>query len=99
MSVNAILIAAASIAGIAVAARLVHARLLLSRAKHPSLQGHARIAKRIARLIPFYEYDDAEFFSSDGAASNIVHARRTGFFKLANLFASRAPDTLARSEE
>ena len=30
-------------------------RLELSRAKHPSLAGHSRLAKRIARLIPFYD--------------------------------------------
>jgi glutamate-1-semialdehyde 2,1-aminomutase len=35
------------------------ARLQLSRAKHPSLRGHARMARRMAPLVPFYEYDDA----------------------------------------
>jgi glutamate-1-semialdehyde 2,1-aminomutase len=37
-----------------VVARGLSARLRLSRAKHPSLQGHARIAKVVARLLPFY---------------------------------------------
>ena len=27
-----------------------------------SLAGHSRMAKRVARLIPFYEYDEAQFF-------------------------------------
>jgi glutamate-1-semialdehyde 2,1-aminomutase len=41
-------------------------RLLeLSRAKHRSLTGHARLARRIASLIPFYEYDEHRFFRSD----------------------------------
>ena len=30
-------------------------RLWLSRAKHPSLAGHVRIARRMARFVPFYE--------------------------------------------
>ena len=34
-------------------------RLELSRAKHPSLRGHARMARWLAALVPFYEYDEA----------------------------------------
>lgn len=30
-------------------------RLELSKAKHPSLSGHSRMARRIAALLPFYE--------------------------------------------
>jgi glutamate-1-semialdehyde 2,1-aminomutase len=74
------------------------ARLRLSRAKHPSLQGHSRWAKRIARLIPFYEYDEARFFDSDGAPTTIARQRRLGFERLARLFDERAPKTVAASE-
>ncbi len=35
----------------------VRRRLQLSRAKHRSLAGHSRMAKRIAGLIPGYAYD------------------------------------------
>ncbi|MFZ4759553.1 MAG: glutamate-1-semialdehyde 2,1-aminomutase, partial [Burkholderiaceae bacterium] len=42
-------------------------RLELSRAKHRSLAGHSRMAKRVASLIPGYAYDEARFFGSDGA--------------------------------
>ena len=42
-------------------------RFELSQAKHGSLAGHARIARRLAALVPFYEYDESQFFSSDGA--------------------------------
>ena len=42
-------------------------RLELSKAKHRSLAGHARMGKRIASLIPFYEYDEAQFFRADSA--------------------------------
>jgi len=37
------------------------------RAKHPSLGGHARLARHVARLLPFYQYDDSEIFQVDGA--------------------------------
>jgi len=32
-------------------------RLALSKSKHRSLTGHARIARRVAAMVPFYEYD------------------------------------------
>jgi glutamate-1-semialdehyde 2,1-aminomutase len=60
-------------------------RLLLSRAKHPSLQGHARLAQRLARLMPFYEYGPARFFESDEAPADIVAKRRAGFARLERL--------------
>ena len=45
-------------------------RLELSRAKHPSLRGHARIGLAIAKQVPFYEYDDQRIFRSDGAPTD-----------------------------
>jgi len=70
-------------------------RLELSRAKHRSLAGHSRIAKRIAGLLPGYNYDETMFFNSDGASSAVVERRRDGFFKLAALFAARFPQSVA----
>ncbi len=64
-------------------------RLELSRAKHRSLAGHSRMAKRVARLIPFYEYDDATFFAADGAPEDIVARRRAGFAALSALYAEK----------
>ncbi len=78
--------------------RAVYARLLLSRAKHPSLQGHSRWAKRLAKLIPFYEYDEERFFDADGAPPAVARQRRLGFDRLARLFDERAPKTVAASE-
>ncbi len=52
-------ILAASLAGAAaLSVPLVKAkrRIELSMAKHPSLAGHARLARRIASVVPFYEY-------------------------------------------
>jgi glutamate-1-semialdehyde 2,1-aminomutase len=70
-------------------------RLELSRAKHRSLAGHSRIAKRIAGLLPGYNYDETMFFNSDGASNAVVERRRDGFFKLAALYAARFPQSVA----
>jgi glutamate-1-semialdehyde 2,1-aminomutase len=61
-------------------------RLELSRAKHPSLSGHPRIARRVAALIPYYAYDEGRFFRSDAAPAEVVERRRTGFAKLAEFY-------------
>lgn len=63
-------------------ALLVWRRLELSLAKAPSLQGHPRIAHRLARLVPYYSYGDEEVFRSDGAPDAIVAARKRGFARL-----------------
>jgi glutamate-1-semialdehyde 2,1-aminomutase len=77
----------------------VRARLRLSRAKHRSLHGHARLALQLSRLLPFYEYDEASFLATDGAPPDIVARRRDGFHRLSELLTARAPRTLAASEE
>jgi glutamate-1-semialdehyde 2,1-aminomutase len=74
-------------------------RLELSRAKHRSLAGHARLARRIARLVPFYEYDEVRFFASDDAPAEIVARRRAGFHRLAALYAERFPESARRTAE
>ncbi len=74
-------------------------RLDLSRAKHPSLTGHARMSKRIAGLIPFYEYDEDRFFRADDAPTQIAAARRNGFMRLSSLYAERFPKTRAATSE
>jgi glutamate-1-semialdehyde 2,1-aminomutase len=66
-------------------------RLDLSRAKHPSLTGHSRMAKRVASLLPGYAYDEARFFGSDAAPPETVERRRAGFRRLAALYAERFP--------
>lgn len=74
-------------------------RLELSRAKHRSLTGHVRIARRIASLIPFYEYDEEQFFSSDAAPEDIVARRRDGFQKLSLLYRDRFPESARLTAE
>ena len=61
-----------------VASRLRH-RLELSLAKHRSLAGHPRIAKRISAWLPAYSYRDADVFELDGAPPAVVAGRRRAF--------------------
>jgi glutamate-1-semialdehyde 2,1-aminomutase len=70
-------------------------RFELSRAKHRSLAGHARLARRVAALIPFYEYGEDRFFSSDDAPEHVARLRRDGFQRLAALYRERFPRTSA----
>ena len=60
-------LSAAAVAGAAIAFPKLNARLALSRAKHRSLTGHSKLSKTVARLLPFYEFDNDDFFGSDGA--------------------------------
>ena len=80
------------------AAPRLHRRVLLSRAKHPSLSGHARWARRIARLIRFFAYDDDTFFASDGAPDAIARARRNGLERLRREVRETAPRTVETNE-
>ncbi len=72
-------------------------RLDLSRAKHASLAGHARIARRLAAFVPYYEYDDARFFCSDGAPAEVAARRRAGFERLSALYKTRFAETIRRT--
>ncbi|UFN47137.1 aminotransferase class III-fold pyridoxal phosphate-dependent enzyme [Roseomonas sp. OT10] len=86
---------------IALSAGLVkaRARLRLSRAKHPSLTGHARMASRVASLLPFYDYDEAAFFRSDDPPEEVAARRRDGFHRLAALYRERFARTIALTDE
>ena len=86
------LLAAAALAALLPAAVR---RLALSRAKHPSLTGHSRMAKRVAGLVPGYAYSEEKFFGSDGAPANEVAKRRAGLQRLAANFKARCPASLA----
>src|ERR1700694_4129204 len=82
-------LAAGAVAATAAVAPKVTARLALSRAKHRSLTGHSKMSRLVARLIPFYEFDINDFFSSDGAPAEVAAQRRDGFFRLASLYKER----------
>ena len=61
------------------------ARLELSKAKHRSLAGHARIARLVASLVPFYQYDEQQIFKAGSAPDAVVAQRRADFARLADL--------------
>ena len=72
-------------------------RLQLSLAKHPSLGGHLRMAKRVARWIPSYEYKAERWFAIDGAPPEVAQQRRTALTKLGAQLKARSPQTLAQT--
>jgi len=84
--------------GMVYVARRVQIRLRLSRAKHPSLAGHARISRLLARQLPFYAYDEKDAFDRDGAPPEVAARRRAGFHRLAGLLVAKSPTTLAKTD-
>src|SRR5215468_4363785 len=86
---SALALLAASGAILAMSAPALRARLDLTLAKHRSLSGHPRLARRLALLVPFYEYDAANFYGVDGAPEDVVSQRRAGFEALAATYRAR----------
>jgi glutamate-1-semialdehyde 2,1-aminomutase len=74
-------------------------RLRLSRAKHPSLAGHVRMAKRLAAQLPFYAYGEDRIFRVDGCDDAVAERRAAGFRRLADIYADRFPRTVALTAE
>jgi glutamate-1-semialdehyde 2,1-aminomutase len=72
-----------------------HRRVKLSRAKHRSLAGHARLAQRVARLIPGYAYGEDRFYAVDGAPAGVEQRRREAFHRLAARLQQRSPQAIA----
>jgi glutamate-1-semialdehyde 2,1-aminomutase len=74
-------------------------RLELSRAKHRSLAGHARLSRFVSKLVPFYEYGEDEYFRTDDAPEAIAGQRRAAFSALAAQFEQRFRRTTALTRE
>ena len=90
------------VAGAAALAALLprlHRRLQLSRAKHRSLAGHSKMSRRVAKLLPFYEFDETGFYVADGAPDDVAARRRNGFEALAALYAQRFARTRALTDD
>jgi glutamate-1-semialdehyde 2,1-aminomutase len=49
--------------------------------------------------VPFYEYDEHRFFSSDGAPDDVAARRREGFRRLSALYQTRFAETNRRTAE
>jgi glutamate-1-semialdehyde 2,1-aminomutase len=86
-----------SLGALATLAPSVYRRLQLSRAKHRSLAGHSRMAKRLARLLPGYHFDEQMFFKCDNAPFEIQNLRRQAFFKIAEVLKARHPLSIQAS--
>src|SRR5262245_39907480 len=74
-------------------------RLEPSKAKHRTLTGNARMARRVASLVPFYDYDERRFFCSDDAPEEVATRRRAGFERLAALYDARFAETIRCTAE
>ena len=74
-------------------------RIELSRAKHRSLAGHSRLSRRVAALVPYYEFGDQDFFAADGAPIAVERQRQLAFTRLSALFGERFAQTRALTEE
>ena len=97
--VEPLLLTALAAAGLAAALPKARQRLELSLAKHPSLTGHSRMAKRVAALVPGYSYDEVRFFGSDGAPPEMQARRRAGFMRLAGHLSSRHEASIALTRQ
>src|SRR5271156_3953417 len=86
-------------AAVAASVATLRKRLELLQAKHKSLAGHSRIARRLAGFVPFYDYGEDRFFCSDGAPAEIAERRRAGFARLSALYKTRFAETIRRTAE
>src|SRR6202050_860339 len=94
-----IILSALGFAALLLLLRRVQMRIELSAAKHRSMAGHARIGRWLSTLVPFYEYDEDQFFHADDAPREVVEQRRAGFARLAALYAQRFAKTARLTSE
>ncbi|NBT10133.1 MAG: aminotransferase class III-fold pyridoxal phosphate-dependent enzyme [Betaproteobacteria bacterium] len=74
-------------------------RLQLSRAKHRSLTGHSRMAKRLASWLPGYCLKEDAFFGADGADAALQLQRRQALQRLSAHFSETVPRGSAMTQE
>ena len=98
MTSNPYVVAGGIVAAIAMLRRL-QVRFRLSRAKHPSLRGHARMSRRLAKLVPFYEYSAEDAFLIDGVPADVAEKRRKAFETLSMELSTKAPQTVKETRE
>jgi len=79
--------------------RRVKNRAELSLAKHGSLAGHPRNARRLASFLPSYSYDEAHVFGVDGAPDEIVARRKIAFDTLVKQLQKLSPKSLQETAD
>jgi glutamate-1-semialdehyde 2,1-aminomutase len=99
MGLNSLLVYGVSTGAFLLGLQRVATRAQLSLAKHRSLAGHPRTARRIAALLPSYRYSDEQVFCVDGAPAEIVEKRRAAFNDLVARLGARCPKSLAMTTE
>jgi glutamate-1-semialdehyde 2,1-aminomutase len=57
------------------------------------------MGKRLARTIPFYDFDTNRFFASDHPPAEVAQRRQAGFDRLAALYRTRFTKTVALTKE
>jgi glutamate-1-semialdehyde 2,1-aminomutase len=73
-------------------------RVQLSRAKHRSLAGHSRLAKRLSEWLPAWSYDEDRFFSIDGAPPEVAARRKAALERLSQAYSARYPKGAAMTD-
>ena len=92
------LVLGAAVLVLAVMTPRLRARVLLSMAKHPSLAGHGRLARWLAKRIPAHGFAEERFFRSDDAPEPVAALRRVAFARLAGRLHEWAPETIRMTE-
>lgn len=77
----------------------IRVRLLLSRAKYRSISGHSKWSRRLAKFMPYFEYDEKEFFASDGAPAAISKRRKQAFTKLCEEFSDKFEQSIVMNDQ
>jgi glutamate-1-semialdehyde 2,1-aminomutase len=96
---EALMMGGVVLAGLAATVPLARQRLELSLAKHPSLTGHSRMAKRLAAWVPGYAYDEERFFAADDAPPEVRKSRRVAFTVLAAELNARHARSIAMTQQ
>jgi len=76
---------------------LARQRIELSLAKHRSLAGHPRTARRIAAQLPRYAYTEETMLVADGPPNTVASLRRAAFERLRDTYQTRYAKSLNQS--
>jgi glutamate-1-semialdehyde 2,1-aminomutase len=99
MGLNTLALYTVGSAALFMALTKARARVELSLAKHRSLAGHPRTARRVAALLPSYAYEEDAAFAVDGAPPEVVAKRREAFAGLVIQFQQRYAKSLRATTE
>lgn len=99
IGLNTLLLYGVGTAAFVLTLKHVKARGELSLAKHRSLAGHPRMARRLAAWLPNYRYSDDEVFGVDGAPADVVTTRRLAFDSIVAQISARFPKSLKEGSD